>query len=287
MKEKALLLGGKKTLLSILCEPDAAPPSDRPIFIILNAGIVHRVGPHRKSVKLARALAREGFRCLRLDLSGIGDSPPRRDAQSFAESAIADIGEVLDDLTALFGPTGFVLFGLCSGADNALEMAKRDKRIVGTVMIDGVAYRNPRYYLEHYGRLLNRPKAWLNFGKRAATKVVTKTVGKLPLIKTDAKPVEAQPLPIADYVREFASREVVSEQIQGLVDRGVKMYWLYTAGMSIYYNHERQFFDNFKSVDFKGRIDHDYFANADHTFTELNTQRMLLDAVVRWSRSRF
>jgi pimeloyl-ACP methyl ester carboxylesterase len=292
MKEKALLLGEKKTLLSILSEPEVVS-KDRPIFILLNAGIVHRVGPNRKSVKLARALAQAGFRCLRLDLSGIGDSPPRRDAQSFGESAIADIGEVLDDLEALYNPKGFVLFGLCSGADNALQVAQRDKRIVGTVMIDGVAYRTPRYYLQHYGPRLNRPAVWFNFARRAAEKVAGKTLGRLPLPTAlketllGSEPEEVHALPVADYVREFESRELVSEQLQGLVNRGVKMYWLYTAGMSIYYNYERQFFDCFKSVDFKGMVDHDYFADSDHTFTELAKQRVLLDSVVDWSRRRF
>ena len=139
VKERALLLGPHKTIVGVVAEPEASPAPERPIFVLLNAGIVHRVGPHRNSVKLARALAGVGFRVLRFDLSGIGDSAPRRDTLGFQEAALADLAEVLDELAGKYDTTRFALMGLCSGADNSFYMAVRDPRVVGAVLLDGIA----------------------------------------------------------------------------------------------------------------------------------------------------
>jgi pimeloyl-ACP methyl ester carboxylesterase len=285
MKERAYLLGPNESLLGIVCEPEPPPPEDRPTFVLLNAGIVHRVGPHRKTVKLARALCAAGFRTVRFDLSGVGDSAVRRDALSFQAGSLADIGEVFDDLEKRYGAKRFALMGLCSGADNSFNMAVRDERVVGAVLLDGIAYRTPRYYVHHYGARARRVRSWVTLSKKIE-KHVRKRLRRVLASDGYVAEANAPREPVPDYVREFEPRDVVCQKFQQLVDRGVRMYWVYTSGADLYYNYATQFFDMFKPVDFKGMVDHRYFGESNHTFTELRSQQQLVAAVTDWATRR-
>ena len=74
--EEPVLLGKSGSLAGIITDPPAhAREASRPAVILLNAGLVHRVGPGRLYVRLSRRLAAHGFVVVRFDLSGIGDSP--------------------------------------------------------------------------------------------------------------------------------------------------------------------------------------------------------------------
>ena len=75
--------------------------------------------------------------------------------------------------------------------------------------------------------------------------------------------------------------------MQQLVDRGVHLHWVYSGGVDAYYNHADQFFDCFRSVRFEGRVTQQYFADANHTFTERQSQAQLVAAVVAWATRTF
>ena len=130
--ERVLRLGSEGHLVAIATDPPA--PLAAPGVIFLNAGVLHRVGPHRLHVLLARRLAAAGFAAVRMDLSGIGDSSPVPSGMSFRASSVADVRAAMDGLGSDDG-TGarFVLFGLCSGADNAL--ATRGRRSCHTISV--------------------------------------------------------------------------------------------------------------------------------------------------------
>jgi len=101
LRERTLLFGDGKSLVGIITEP---PPSDevlaRPAVILLNAGLLHRIGPNRVHVRLARRLAEAGFVVMRFDYSGIGDSRPRTDDTPFARSALAETRQCMDVLAS-------------------------------------------------------------------------------------------------------------------------------------------------------------------------------------------
>ena len=90
-----------------------------------------------------------------------------------------------------------------------------------------------------------------------------------------------------DYVREFPPQEEVSGQLKQLVNRGFNMLWVYSGGVARYYNYANQFRDSFKEIDFRDQLQVTYFANSNHTFTALSSQRRLVDTVVSWARRTY
>ena len=114
MKERVYRFGPQRSLVGIYTEPspDEMIP-DAPLAVILNAGIVHHIGPFRLHVDLARRLADAGFRTLRLDLSGLGDSGLRAGKMDASQRALLDVRDALDFLQQHHGVQRFVVMGLC------------------------------------------------------------------------------------------------------------------------------------------------------------------------------
>lgn len=293
-KHKALLLGEHETMVGIVAEPASVDPG-RPIFLVLNAGIIHRIGAHRNAVNIARELVRAGFVVIRVDLSGIGDSPRRRDALDFNASAVADVVELMDHLGRLYETDRFVALGLCSGADNAFQSAVRDERLVGAVLLDGYAYPTRAFRLRDIATRIQAQGSAANVAKKVVGKVVDRAIGlgqaRLPQVFGEPPPPDAEgdkpPPAVPDYVREFPPRDEVARQLQQLVDRDFRMLWLYTGGVSGYFNYEGQFRDSFPDVDFRDALDVVHVPESNHTATPLASQRRLRGAIADWARRRF
>lgn len=281
MRERAVQFGDETTLVGVMSEPDPGAGSDRPAVILLNAGILHRVGPSRMNVRIARRLAREGFTCLRFDFSGIGDSPPRSDRLPFEESSVEEIREAMDHLQETRGTEDFVLVGLCSGADAAYQGATGDERVVGLVPIDGHAYRTWRYYLHRFLPRLFRVESWRNLltGRTYVGPWLRRLLGR----EEDGDAADGDEEPQI-FQRPTPPKEEVEEALRGLVDRDVRMLHLFSAGLAERYNYARQFYDTFRSVDFGDTTRVEYFGDANHTFTDLEQLDTLVSTVGRWAR---
>lgn len=96
----------------------------KPLIILTNSGSVHRVGPNRVYVQLARSLASEGYPVLRFDLSNLGDSvlgTPENENNPYSEYAIHDIAIILELMKKEYGFNSFIISGICSGAHNAFH----------------------------------------------------------------------------------------------------------------------------------------------------------------------
>ena len=115
-----------------------------PWIVFLTSGNESHVGPNRMWVDLARRWAGLGLPCLRLDLSGMGDSPPRPGRPGHVErapEAFQDVQDAVEQLArgAAAPPqvAPVVLVGLCSGAYQALDSAI-DLRTQGAIAINPV-----------------------------------------------------------------------------------------------------------------------------------------------------
>lgn len=141
MREEAVHFGKRRSLVGIITDPPKTErANNRPAIVILNSGIIHRVGLYRLHVKMARDLAAMGFVVLRFDFSGIGDSEVRHDNLPFGKSAISETQEAMNYLSATRGVERFVLAGICSGAVISFRTACYDPRVVGVVLINAGGY---------------------------------------------------------------------------------------------------------------------------------------------------
>ena len=140
--ELPVFFGGQGTTFGILHEPPSTAPVLPPI-VLTSAGTVHRIGPHRFYVTLARRWAALGFPVLRIDLSGIGDSPAGEDGVenvTYPRDGYDDIQAAMSFFADRSGACRFILAGLCSGGDFAFQMAMRDPRVVDALIL------NPRTF---------------------------------------------------------------------------------------------------------------------------------------------
>ncbi len=107
--------------------------------LALNNGVAPSIGPGRSWLEFGRALAVTGFRVVRCDLSGLGNTPARpgcTENQTFPYHAGEDIAQVVATLAAE-GVTEVVPMGLCSGALTSFDGALRCPQIRTIVSING------------------------------------------------------------------------------------------------------------------------------------------------------
>lgn len=269
--EKAVTFGPDRSMVGILTEAQAPRP-ELPLLVFLNAGLLHRVGPYRMHVDLGRRLAGAGYRSFRFDLRGRGDSAPIGSDAAGEDSAIADIRSALDYLAAQGKGQRFVLLGLCTGADHSHRGAVADERVVGTVMLDGYGYPTARFYLRRYVPVLLSPGRLF----RAVCERMSAP------FKRRGQPVDIE-AGVEQYLWELPDKSVYRQELETLIDRGVHMLYVYSAGVALdYYNYTNQFFDALKGMDFRQQVTVQRFQRADHEYTLLEDRRQLFDTVSAW-----
>ena len=275
LPESVIQLGPGKSLVGIATPAVGAPAWSSPICaLILNAGIIHRVGPNRLGVELARLLARRGVPAVRFDLAGIGDSASRSDGLAPLDAALADIRDAMDSITAARGARRFVLIGLCSGANHAIISAGSDERIAAVALMDPFIPRTRHYYFNHYIGRMTRVTSWRNFLR-----------GDHPLwhwlrdraVGRDKDAVMTGG-PEMDRVREYLQNVYLRA-----VDRGVRILAVFTGDLEAQHNDREQLIDAFPAVSFGANLELHYFEHADHTFSAEADRRRLIDAIVEWS----
>lgn len=269
MKEIALCLGSGAHLVGVLTPADA--PVSPVAMLILNAGTVHRIGPHRIGVKLARHLAAAGCTAVRFDISGVGDSVAPKDAVEFELQRTRDLQTVMDHVEKEFGIRRFALFGICAGAVNAHAAALADPRVVGAFMVDGYIYTTLKGQVI---RLFAQLKAH-GFSK-VAVRASRRAWSSLRALSSRSK----SGVPSANPTRqEFAA------QIQSLVDRGTRVALMFSGTYVHLYSYPGQLRDAFGSHRFIDQIDCHFTPDIDHTMTPLAAQDRLLALVREWALS--
>jgi Serine aminopeptidase, S33 len=285
VRETALLLGKRKSLVAILAQGPTSVTSaaDRPAIVILNSGIIHRVGPNRIFVRLARMLAEAGHMVMRFDLSGIGDSEARTDGLPPLDGVLADIREALDSLEAARQARRFILIGLCSGADQSIIYGGQDPRVTAVVLIDPSVPRTRGYYMRHYRGRMFRWRSWLNFasGRHPFWRMLRKalTPGHRP--SADKPHLEPQPDLQGAQVRKF-----LEDAYARTVAAGVDVMAIFTGGREDQHNDPRQLLEAFPTVAFGSRLHLECISSADHTFTSQADRCRLMNLVTEWISRR-
>jgi dienelactone hydrolase len=276
VKEEPVLFGSDSHVLGILTRP-GSPRRDLPAVMFLNAGVIHRVGPHRLHVSMARRLAADGFTTFRVDLSGIGDSPLQGEL-TFWEQAVVDVRAAMDKIGDLAGVRQFVLFGLCSGADNGFATALADERVVGLVLLDPYTYvtlRSRARKLLRRVRELGSVRRIAEWGYKVALRHLRARFAQAgdDLAAPEQSGREPPPAPV------FGAR------LETLLARNVRILVCYSGALEEGYNHPDQLFELFPRL--RGRLDRSYFPEANHQFTEIASRRLLVATVRDWLERRY
>ncbi len=276
IRERAFQIGRPVPLTAISSEPSDFDPR-RPVLLLLNSGVMHHVGSCRLSVKVARAAAARGLLAVRFDFAGIGDSEPRRGALSAAESALQQLGEVMDFLQKQRGVDRFALYGLCSGAMASFNMACRDPRVVGIAQIDGYVYTTWRYHLEHYLPRLFQAERWLSFTRRQGLRLLGRY--QPPSVESTSG-IDREHLEVPTFDQP-PPRAQVAQGLKLLTGRGVRLYTCFTGGEP-HYNYRNQYRDCFRDVDFGDLLELHYYPEANHIITQPQVQTAVIEGIVDW-----
>lgn len=274
IRESIVEIGVPVPLVGVLTE--AGMPGDAAL-ILLNSGIMHRVGSCRLSVRLARAVTQvTGVTCLRFDFSGIGDSRARRSGGvDFDQSAVEEVIEVMDFLQHSRGIKQFILYGLCSGAQIACNVAEQDARVFAVAQLDGFCYPTPKAHLKYYWQRLWSLSGWKKRLQRWLG-IHSKDTDENLSVLTGAK---------SDFeVPGFAQdpgKDHIARQLTALMQRGVQLHCVFT-GREPYYIYHHQFRDCFNTVPFGNNLSLEYFPDASHIFTEPLYQARMIDGIVSW-----
>ena len=138
VRERVVAFGPQQHLVGILTMPHSVIETDvRSGVVLLNAGLIHKVGPSRVHVRLCRRLTALGCATLRFDLSGLGDSGVVAGSGSLTEQAVEDVRQAVSFLSSTCSGARLVLFGICLGADLALLALEADPRVFGAIAING------------------------------------------------------------------------------------------------------------------------------------------------------
>ena len=246
--EEPLRFGADDAVFGILCRPAGRPAA--PIAaLLMHEGSTHHIGNGRAYVRLARRLAAEGFASLRMDLTGMGDSPagdnprhPHYDPERIAEGVAG-----LDCLAALGFPKA-VVTGLCSGAHTALQVTLADSRAVGSVVLNlqkfvwhygddiRVAVRDNKRSLKGYIRAMRNPGEWRRMLKgEADLPGIARVLAKRGAVRarhavTSLLPPKpgSEAAQVRDQLQALSSRNahvhlVFSDEDPGLADMGMKL----------------------------------------------------------------
>ena len=172
--EESVILGGEGPIAAVWCRPvrDAHPAA----VLFVNAGGNPRAGWARMNVDFARTLASDGITSLRIDVAGLGDSPPvtgRKEQVMYEADPRRDVAVAVDALRAA-GFAQVMIFGLCSGAHLAFHTAVEHEGVTGFVLVNlqkfiwratdrfDIALRNASFRSnEHYKAALRRKDTWL------------------------------------------------------------------------------------------------------------------------------
>lgn len=274
MRESVLKISLPSPLIGILTEPQSMENS-KVAVLLLNSGVMHKVGACRLSVTLARNVAKKlGLQCFRFDFSGIGDSEARSSGGvDFDNVVVKEVIEVMDQLEKTRGIEKFVLFGLCAGGHTSCKAAEFDSRIIAIAQVDGYCFPTKKSVALYYAYRLGNLSAWQLRLSRWFSFRTSSAIGAF----SDG---ESPDFEVPDYA-EYPSRNEVTQQLKVLMKSNIKMLCAF-VGKEPYYRYKNQYRDCFKEVDFANNLEIEYLPEATHIITEPKQQVEIVKKITAW-----
>jgi len=173
LRHRPIRFGPAGSLFGVVTEPRSAGAAQKPL-LLLTGGVVPRTSVNRMYVELATRLAEKGHTVLRMDVSGICESPPAEGAapnEPHAASLLDDVRAAVEVLLASTGHDTVGLLGLCSGAYATFQTALADPRVISATLLNPEVFHlrggSTRFSeteqsnaAKHYRQSLTDPAAW-------------------------------------------------------------------------------------------------------------------------------
>ncbi len=232
----------------------------RPAVVLFNVGLVHRVGPFRQQVHLARRLAALGHPVLRFDMPGIGDS-------GFSASTEFDvISDAFDRLDLRLGAHGYIIGGICAAADRGWNISLADPRVRGLLLIDAIARPGRSFRAGQAKLFLARPKA-------AWPGMVLRRI--LPHTKE----------PGEEHFRDWPEAGTEPAEMQQILDKDIRVLAIYTGGIAHYFLHSGQFRETFGKAADDPRVEFEFWPDCDHLIMSRSDRLRLHGRIGDWCAS--
>ena len=276
-------------IFGVLTEPEGGVASQRgrPAVLMLNSGAVHHIGPNRLWTRLARQWAARGVTVLRIDLSGVGDSPARPGAPEnvvYSAHAMQDVTDALAYLRGELGADECHLLGLCSGGYHAFKAAVAGQPVVSSTVI------NPLTYFWHDGDTLRDVKDYelAELTSRYRDKVFTREPWlKLLRGQLDARVIAQVGLRrtwghIEPYLLRLARRlriplrDDLAGELSRAVRQGIRLRFVFAAHAPGYDLLRKQGGSAIDRLVERQLASLDFVPDADHTFTRLEARERLV-----------
>ena len=278
MREISLAFGPGASLVGTLTLPAAdMTASAAPLGLVMfNSGVVHRIGPHRINVKLARQMALRGIPSIRFDLHGMGDSLRADGTLPYEQQAVADLGLAMDALQESAGVARFALLGFCSGAVPSYLAAQADPRISSIILYDAFAFPTPRSRVRFLWLRLSghgfSPQTLLRDARRLGH-----GLARLPRRLFDRLRRRGN-----ETFKQVGSPEQKHKIVGGLGEltrRGVKVVVLHAGDDFGVTNYAEQFRDAIGDALPREGLRYGFLAPIDHVATSTPAQKVFLDAI--------
>lgn len=296
-------------LFGIISEPLEKPSQDHPTIMLLNGGSTYRVGPNRLNVHLARRLAAEGFRCLRMDLAGLGDSPTdpgRRENDPYPTTTFRDIDLIIRELQQQLGATRIIVAGLCSGAYAAFQSAAQ---IPNPVLIESILINPLTFFwkegmtlsdsptkalrtFHYYQSVALDPQKWLRLlsgrskiGIRGAVTMVLQRYRRRK--SAPASHDETSCSAVQHDELGHPHEEDLSGDLGRIEQAGRHLAMFFSVsdpGYGILKYHAKRKAHDMQS---RGSLNIEFIEEADHTFTVAAARNELIEGIVRHLRRRY
>jgi hypothetical protein len=284
MKEYALLLGKERSIVGIITENDTFDPMRKRKMgaVLLNAGLIHHIGPNRIYVKLARQIAALSIVAMRFDLSGIGDSRPRSDSLPSEDAAIMEVREAMDYLQRAKGVDNIILISICASSPLAFMVTEVDTRVIGCILVNPMVPRinlaiqmdSQQYY---WNQALFNKASWVRiFRLKANFKNVWQSTYSRILSKFFSKHHNLESMQIAERLaaifNAFKARNTKVMAIYSENEIGLKLLKKLIG---------KKFFE----LEQAGIIKTAHLAATDHNVTSIQSQQELLAHVMEWIKT--
>ncbi len=278
-------------LHGVLTEPASQVFSDA--VVLLNAGATRAIGPNRLHVGLARDVARQGFAVLRVDQSGLGDSPAAPGHQAgvvYSDRAVDDVRIAVDWLRQHTGLPKVQLAGLCSGAYHTFLSALSGMPLRAATMINPLTFRwEPGMSLDmddlqdlqraadaaQSRKSVADPGSWMRV-LRGETSLLRVVQGVWAVAHTLGQSVWTS----LKHHLGLYGKEELGAQLHAIAQHGIPMHFVFATNDPGLVMLRSQAGAMVGKLQAQGKLTLDLIDGADHTFTDIHA-RERLKAVLR------